>query len=289
MGMIILKYVFLSLSILASPQIFAYRPCEPESPQASECRPLIVGFHGAEFDETQQSSPSHVGPKEQMIQLLCEIEYEIEWETQTEIESLLVNSSDVRLVNREVSLHNAKCSSYPVIFIGHSWGGATAVDVAHDEKISNVWEWIKSPIYSEDKDNMPDLLITLDPVSMWDYKLRRFEHTKWINIYAIRSIFSDLLTTSIPIFGNWIDGAGRYVLAHIWRPIHRFIDSQDASEKQFQSNLCDSVASFGGYWGKEIYADENIGIEADHCSILDMYDGLETVHEEVETVMRHRR
>ena len=114
----------------------------------------------------------------------------------------------------------------PIVLVGHSYGGDTALDVA--EMLLNIT-------------NINLFIVTIDPVSQfdldtWFFQNHRTENIKeWINVYQKKGVEDYVF--EIPVAGN--------ILGGIWSLIGTLGNNN-------------MVASGGGQWNFEKYADYNI-------------------------------
>ena len=136
-----------------------------------------------------------------------------------------MDSDEARAIS-DISRFLKNCPHAPIVMIGHSYGGDAAFDVAFSDL----------PI------GVPDLLLTLDPVSHSAIIPRGFRKTIWVNTYLDNSMLLDLSSGPLMVV-----------------------------KLLFAS--CDSVATWGGTWGQEDEADVNIfASEADgHCDLFGLY------------------
>ena len=225
------------------------------------CKPLIVSFHGLDpFGAMEEA----------MIQLVRDIEEKLRYEGANGIliEKLHVGwmDGDEKIAEEKIHMHKLQCPSHSIILIGHSWGGDAAFDVAFDESADSMWESLTSFIYSEDKDETPDLLVTLDPVSWSAYKSRRFRYTKWVNVYVERT--------------RW-----EYVKDNA-KDMWEYVKDMDVKDMWEGVNKvgCELATFLGGYWGSEDMA-KNESIEANHCDVNGFYFYPEVVHKEVVAIV----
>ena len=123
---------------------------------ALSCEPLVVGFHGMKLHDS-------------MYNLLQQIKLEAR-RKRLGVRSKLFGwrDSDERGAEQYVKDYHKHCPRTPIVFIGHSYGGDSALDVAFRNRIIGV----------------PDLLVTLDAVSHSALVPRYVTGTKWINIYT---------------------------------------------------------------------------------------------------------
>jgi RHS repeat-associated protein len=106
----------------------------------------------------------------------------------------------------------------PLILIGHSWGGAAALDLANQLKNEGV---------------VPDLVVTLDAVSMLGTST---ENKKlWVNVHRGKGIQD--VVAEVPVIGQALGALGAFL---------------------FGSAPNNVIATLGGVMGEESGADKNI-------------------------------
>ena len=126
------------------------------SAQALSCEPLVVGFHGAKGSG-------------RMSGLLRKIKTEMRREEGLTVRTAHFGWRDhsERSAERYINDFHRQCPSFPIVFIGHSYGGDAAFDVAFYNGVIGV----------------PNLLVTLDAVTHSAFLSRSVTGTMWINIY----------------------------------------------------------------------------------------------------------
>lgn len=177
-----------------------------------------------------------------MRSLLHQIEYKVELEEGVKIETRMYGWKDgpEARAKRYILDHHRRCPSYPLVLLGHSYGGDSAVDVAYPYR--------DIPVV--------DLVVTLDPVSH-NFRSPDLKRTMWVNIY--RSEVPIVIAPWVDLFRgpaaliNWITGS---------------------RTKQARRIACGIAATWGGHWGSESGADRNIKAKAasDHCDIFGLYE-----------------
>ena len=135
----------------------------PPVSTSSACKPLLVGFHGAELKDPPKG---YIGATGIMQELLDDIESWVQDYNRVEIKTRMYGWRDKyeRRAERYIKKYIRECPSAPIVLIGHSYGGDSAYDIGMRNK------------------RAIDLIVTLDPVSH-DWLPKSSRGIRWWNAY----------------------------------------------------------------------------------------------------------